>query len=120
MVYLISPSPPKCHRIFDRITVDFFYARKLHKIKIFPFQLHRKQPLRSIFTAVFLHFAGVTEFCSCENAENRKIPLVLGQRDFSAISGAVAEHLIHHNAGEDESERQRRNDAVRDPTAYPT
>ena len=97
--------------------MDFFYARKLHKIKIFSFQLHKKQPLRSIFTAVFLHFAGVTVFCGCEN---RKIPLVLGQRDFSAISGAVAEHLIRHNAGEDESERQRRNDAVRDLTAYPT
>ena len=23
----ISPSPPKVHRIFDRITVDFFYYR---------------------------------------------------------------------------------------------
>lgn len=90
------------------------------KSRLFPFQLHKKQPLRSIFTAVFLHFAGVTMFCSCENTENRKIPLVLGQRDFSAISGAVAEHLIHHNAGEDESKRQRRNDAARDPTAYPT
>ena len=100
--------------------MDFFYARKLHKIKIFPFQLHKKQPLQSIFAAVFLHFAGVTVFCSCENTENRKIPLVLGQRDFSTISGAVAEHLIHHNAGEDESERQLGNDAARDLTAYPT
>ena len=90
------------------------------KSRLFSFQLHKKQPLRSIFTAVFLHFAGVTVFFSCENAENRKIPLVLGQRNFSAISGAVAEHLIRNNAGEDESERQRRNDAARDPTAYPT
>nr|DAQ03158.1 MAG TPA: hypothetical protein [Caudoviricetes sp.] len=35
MVYLISPSPPKCHRIFDRITVDFFYARKPLEIGLF-------------------------------------------------------------------------------------
>ena len=33
-------------------------------------------------------------FCCCENAENRIIPLVSGQRDVSAVS----EHLIRHNA----------------------
>lgn len=32
---LSPPAPPKVHRNFDRITVDFFYARKPLEIRLF-------------------------------------------------------------------------------------
>ena len=34
------------------------------KSRFLPFQLHKKQPLRSISTAVFLRFKDFTVFCA--------------------------------------------------------
>ena len=55
----------KSHRNFDRIAVDFFYARKLHEIKAFAALEHKRTPPQSDsaagFSAFFGFYGGLSE-----------------------------------------------------------
>ena len=56
----IPSGPPKVHRNFDRITVDFFYAQKSHEIKVFAVSEHKRIPPQSDSAAGLSAFFG---FC---------------------------------------------------------
>ena len=54
----IPPTPPEVHRNFDRITVDFFYARKPLEIRLLDCFSVLRTPLQSISAAGFCAFYG--------------------------------------------------------------
>ena len=56
-----SPAP-KVHRNFDRITVDFFYARKPLEIKTFAVFEHKRTPPQSDSAAGFCALHGFCGF----------------------------------------------------------
>ena len=60
----IPPAPPSIHRNFDRITVDFFYARKPLEIKAFAVSEHKRTPLQSNSAAGFARFMGFAAVCA--------------------------------------------------------
>ena len=60
----VPPPAPKVHRNFDRITVDFFYARKLFEIKLSGCFAHQWTPLRSNSAAGFYVFYSFGGFCT--------------------------------------------------------
>ena len=61
----IPSSPPEVHRNVDRITVDFFYARKPHEIKVSAVPEHKRTSPRSDsaagFSAFFGFYGGLSE-----------------------------------------------------------
>ena len=57
-------APPKVHRNFDRITVDFFYARKPLEIKTFSVLSINEPRRRVILWRGFVLFARIAAFCT--------------------------------------------------------
>ena len=60
----IPNSPPEVHRNFDRITVDFFYARKPLEIKAFSIPEHKCPPPQSDSASGFCALHGFCGFLS--------------------------------------------------------
>ena len=56
-------APPEVHRNFDRITVDFFYARKPLEIRLLDCFSVLQTPLQSISAAGFARFMGFVAVC---------------------------------------------------------
>ena len=60
--HLYCPVFTQVHRNFDRITVDFFYARKPLEIKTFAVFEHKRTPPQSDFAAGFCALHGFCGF----------------------------------------------------------
>ena len=59
----LPSAPPKVHRNFDRITVDFFYARKPLEIRLSAVQAYNKPRHRAFLRRGFVRFRRIVAFC---------------------------------------------------------